>query len=232
MICAACSLTSRPGPLLELGAETPGEGVHLADVLGAGHDRSRRDDGVLLRLRPHPQLEVRDALLRQFALGERLLAELVEQAPGDGLLRERLGEGGRVLPGQQPVQVGAGPGHELVVLRHAAKAGLHGRSRRLPRISLVELHDLRVRDPLGVLDPRLDPAVDHRADPLRRPRRRPPGRRSRPCRSRRGRRAARTNPDAGPRRSPSLGACVTSASRVCRTNSSVPFPATTTLPLS
>ncbi len=80
----------RTASLLEFGAETQRQRVHLAHVLRAGHDGCRGDDRVFFRVSAHPQLEICHALLRELPLCERLLGELVEQAPRHPVRRQRL----------------------------------------------------------------------------------------------------------------------------------------------
>ena len=133
------------GALLQLGAEALRQLVHLVHVFRARDDGGRRHHGVLFRLGAHAQLKPRDALFRQLALHQRLLAELVEEPPGHGLLRDGLGHRRGMLPGEQPVQAGARAAHQLVVLRHPAQAGFH-RDPGRGADDFVQLHDLGVHD--------------------------------------------------------------------------------------
>src|ERR1017187_6833764 len=62
-------LDERPGALLQGAAEAPRQRMHPADILGAGDDRGRGHDRILLSPRPHPQVEVPDPHLRELPLG-------------------------------------------------------------------------------------------------------------------------------------------------------------------
>jgi hypothetical protein len=134
---------------------------NLPSKFRARHDGGRGHDGILFGLGPHAQVEVLHAFLRQLALRQGLLSKLVEESPRHALRRQRLIQRSGVLPSQQAVEIRMGPAHQLVVFGHAAKTRAHHHALSLAD-QLVELEDLQLGDPLGILNPRLDPRLDGR----------------------------------------------------------------------
>jgi len=135
--------------------------VHCADELGAGHHRSSSDDRIRFSLGAHPQVEILHALLRELALHEGLFGELVEEAPRHGAFGERITEGGRVLPGKEAVEVGAGATHQLVAASHRAAVADFDYDTFCAANERIEPDDLIIDDLLGVLHAGFAPSVDH-----------------------------------------------------------------------